>query len=87
MSVRLEACVDRPPLPQKTLNLMSGEAGNDLLLLTVEVTMTFDYQDMIKEAEKTGQPVTRVRQLGCHDNTPVPVAEKIIGSSGFSVGS
>ena len=43
--------------------------------------MTFDYQDMIKEAEKTGQPVTRVRQLGCHDYTSVPVAEKIIDTT------
>ena len=81
MPAGLEACVDHPPLPQKTLNLMAGEAGLYLLLLPVEVTMTFDYQDMIKEAEKTGQPVTRVRQLGCHDNAPVPVAEKIIDTT------
>lgn len=40
--------------------------------------MIFDYQEMIKEAEEIGQPVTRVHQLGCHDNTPASVAEKTI---------
>jgi len=43
--------------------------------------MIFDYLDMVKAAAEEGQPVTRVRQLGCHDNAPVPVAEKIIDTT------
>ena len=43
--------------------------------------MIFDYQGMIKEAEKTGQPVTRTSQLGCYDDTSATVAEKTIDTT------
>lgn len=43
--------------------------------------MTFDYRKMVKEATETGQPVTRVRQLVCHDNIPASVAGKTIDTT------
>lgn len=43
--------------------------------------MTFDYRKMVKEAAETGQPVTRVRQLVCHDNIPASVAGKTIDTT------
>ena len=43
--------------------------------------MIFDYREMVKEAAEVGQPVTRVSQLGCIDNTSAPVAEKTIDTT------
>ena len=49
--------------------------------------MTFDYRKMVKEATETGQPVTRVRQLVCHDNIPASVAGKTIDTTATVVPS
>ena len=43
--------------------------------------MIFDYREMIKAATEAGQPVTRVSQFGCYDNTSAPVAEKTIDTT------
>ena len=52
-----------------------------LLLLAVEVIMSFDYLEMVTAAAETGQPVTRVSQPGCYDNTSAPIAEKTIDTT------
>ena len=49
--------------------------------------MAFDYREMVKEATETGQPVTRVRQLVCHDNIPASVAGKTIDTTATVVPS
>ncbi|MEG6501844.1 MULTISPECIES: AAA family ATPase [unclassified Desulfovibrio] len=43
--------------------------------------MTFDYKEMVKEAIKTSQPATRVRQLGCHDKTPASVSQMTLDTT------
>ena len=43
--------------------------------------MTFDYAEMVKEVVKTGQPVTRSRQLGCHNKAPASVAEMTLDAT------
>lgn len=60
---------------------MPGEAGQHLLLLLMEGKMTFDYKEMVKEAIKTSQPATRVRQLGCHDKTPASVSQMTLDTT------
>lgn len=81
MAVGLETRTDHPRLPEKVLDLIPGEAGVGLLLLGVEVKMTFDYAEMVKEVVKTGQPVTRSRQLGCHNKAPASVAEMTLDAT------
>lgn len=49
--------------------------------------MTFDYKEMIKEAAKTGQPATRVRQLGCHNHAPASVSNMTLDAQAKTVPS
>ncbi len=49
--------------------------------------MAFDYKEMIKEAAKTGQPATRVRQLGCHNHAPASVSNMTLDAQAKTVPS
>lgn len=43
--------------------------------------MLFNYRKMSEEAKKTGQPVTRSRQLGCQSNALALVSEMTLDTT------